>query len=67
MCPYVMFSQQGFHVDVVSMKGGKIPIDAGSLADAYVTSYVKTFMADGAQLLLSEHQDRETHAMRPRD
>lgn len=61
MCPYVMFSQQGFHVDVVSMKGGKIPIDQGSMAEASVTPYVKSFMADGAHVSPEEHRDYSTY------
>ena len=37
MAPYVMFVAKGYEVTVASMKGGKIPIDPGSLSDDFVT------------------------------
>ncbi|KAL3690468.1 hypothetical protein R1sor_016777 [Riccia sorocarpa] len=40
---YNVFIKAGAHVDVVTLKGGPIPIDAGSLAEGFVTPEVKTF------------------------
>lgn len=48
MAPYILFHEKGYKVTVASMKGGKIPIDEGSLAEQFVTDHVKQFQADSA-------------------
>jgi putative intracellular protease/amidase len=44
--PYYIFKDAGAHVDVVSIKGGKIPIDEASLGEGFVTDHVKRFLGD---------------------
>lgn len=44
--PYYIFKDAGAQVDVASIKGGKIPIDIGSLAENFVTPHVNRYLAD---------------------
>jgi putative intracellular protease/amidase len=53
--PYYIFKDAGAQVDVASIKGGKIPIDAGSLADNFVTPHVKRYLADESLKETVEH------------
>mmetsp|Transcript_69534 Transcript_69534/g.220133 ORF Transcript_69534/g.220133 Transcript_69534/m.220133 type:complete len:227 (+) Transcript_69534:461-1141(+) len=54
MGPYYVLTEAGFDVTVASVKGGKIPIDAGSLGDNFKTDAVKKFMGDAAKMKLIE-------------
>lgn len=45
--PYYLFKEAGFEVDIVSIKGGPIPIDASSLKGDFFTASAKKFMHDG--------------------
>jgi hypothetical protein len=47
--PYLTFKEAGLQVTVASVKGGKIPVDAGSLDKQFVTPDVTKFMNDGAR------------------
>jgi putative intracellular protease/amidase len=44
--PYYIFKDAGAHVDVASIKGGKIPIDEASLGEGFVTDHVKRYLGD---------------------
>lgn len=44
--PYYIFKDAGAHVDVASIKGGKIPIDKASLGEGFVTDHVKRYLGD---------------------
>ncbi|KAL2622448.1 hypothetical protein R1flu_002653 [Riccia fluitans] len=44
IAPYNLFTKAGAHVDIISVKGGRIPLDANSLAEGFVTPEVKTFL-----------------------
>ena len=46
MSPYLAFKEAGLEVTIASMKGGDIPIDAGSLGDSFRTEEVDQFYAD---------------------
>ncbi|KAG6556501.1 hypothetical protein Mapa_001827 [Marchantia paleacea] len=46
VAPYYIFKEAGAHVDIISVKGGKIPLDEGSLAEGMVTPEVKTFLKE---------------------
>lgn len=48
MAPYVMWKEKGYKVTLASIKGGKIPIDPGSLSDDFVTDKVKQFQSESA-------------------
>eukprot|EP01025_Chloroclados_australasicus_P023969 TRINITY_DN24130_c1_g1_i1.p1 TRINITY_DN24130_c1_g1~~TRINITY_DN24130_c1_g1_i1.p1 ORF type:complete len:285 (-),score=43.72 TRINITY_DN24130_c1_g1_i1:212-982(-) len=43
MAPLMLFKAKGYDVTVASMKGGKIPIDEGSMSDQFKTDEVKAF------------------------
>lgn len=45
--PFYVFKEKGYDVSIVSVKGGKIPIDAGSLSDGMITDNDKRFEKDG--------------------
>jgi len=45
--PYLAFRKAGYEITVASPAGGSIPIDAGSLQEAFLTDDGKTFMLDG--------------------
>lgn len=45
--PYLAFRKAGYEITVASPAGGAIPIDAGSLQEAFLTDDGKTFMLDG--------------------
>jgi putative intracellular protease/amidase len=53
--PYYIFKDAGAHVDVVSIKGGPIPIDKGSLAEGFVTDHVKRYFDDEELKQYVEH------------
>mmetsp|Transcript_24508 Transcript_24508/g.68218 ORF Transcript_24508/g.68218 Transcript_24508/m.68218 type:complete len:129 (-) Transcript_24508:972-1358(-) len=40
-CPYYLFKEAGFEVDVASITGGKVPIDPSSLSDNYLTDHTR--------------------------
>ncbi|CAK9857923.1 unnamed protein product [Sphagnum jensenii] len=44
--PYFIFKEAGAHVDVASIKGGRVPIDPNSLGDGAVTEHVKRYHED---------------------
>jgi putative intracellular protease/amidase len=44
--PYYIFKDAGADVDVVSIKGGKIPMDEASLAENFVTDHVRRYLGD---------------------
>jgi len=46
VAPYYIFKEAGAHVDVASIKGGKIPIDKVSLGEGFVTNHVKRYFED---------------------
>jgi len=46
VAPYYIFKEAGAHVDVVSIKGGHVPIDPNSLGDGAVTEHVKRYHED---------------------
>ncbi len=47
--PYYLFLKKGYLIDVVSIAGGKVPIDPLSVAPPYdKISIIKHFLADGA-------------------
>ena len=44
----MLFKQAGYDVTIASIKGGKVPMDAGSLQpEADQNDLVKAFLADG--------------------
>jgi hypothetical protein len=51
MAPILMFLEKGYQVSVYSMKGGRIPIDQGSMSDQFRTEDVDKFLSQGAQVL----------------
>jgi putative intracellular protease/amidase len=44
--PYYVFTEAKYAVDFASPKGGKVPLDAGSLADGMLTDLAKKFQTD---------------------
>uniref|UniRef100_A0A061S0B3 DJ-1/PfpI domain-containing protein n=1 Tax=Tetraselmis sp. GSL018 TaxID=582737 RepID=A0A061S0B3_9CHLO len=50
-CPYYLFKEKGYQVDICSIAGGKVPIDAGSLADNFQTEHTRKFLAESSELL----------------
>jgi len=44
--PYYIFKEAGYEVSVCSVKGGPVPIDAGSMAEGFFTDECKKFMHD---------------------
>jgi len=46
--PYYACTEAGLDVTIASIAGGAIPIDAGSLADAFFTADAKKFLHDAA-------------------
>jgi putative intracellular protease/amidase len=53
--PYYEFYDSGMQVDVVSIKGGKIPIEPVSLRWPIITRWDKRFLADEELLNMVEH------------
>ena len=53
MAPYLMFKKAGYEVKAVSIKGGKVPMDAASYSDDFVTDAVKEYQADCALLCIN--------------
>jgi hypothetical protein len=51
MAPILAFLDKGYQVSVVSTCGGKIPIDDGSMADAFRTAEVDEFLSQGVACL----------------
>lgn len=47
-CPYYLFLEAGFEVDIVSVAGGEPPVDAASKAGDFYTEDAKKFDADEA-------------------
>lgn len=48
--PYYLFLKKGYLVDIVSIGGGKVPIDPLSVGHPYNrTSPIKRFIDDGTQ------------------
>jgi len=47
-CPYYMFLEAGFDVDIVSIKGGEPPVDEGSRGEGFYTEEAKKFDKDDA-------------------
>eukprot|EP00403_Amphidinium_massartii_P013624 CAMPEP_0178425002 /NCGR_PEP_ID=MMETSP0689_2-20121128/28500_1 /TAXON_ID=160604 /ORGANISM="Amphidinium massartii, Strain CS-259" /LENGTH=222 /DNA_ID=CAMNT_0020046655 /DNA_START=86 /DNA_END=754 /DNA_ORIENTATION=+ len=45
--PYYIFKDAGASVSIFSVKGGKVPIDAGSLSDSFKTENDKRFETSG--------------------
>lgn len=45
--PYYAFQKAGYDIEIASIKGGAVPIDAGSMADAFFGAESKKFMHDG--------------------
>jgi len=45
--PFYVFKDAGCDVQIFSVKGGKVPIDAGSLSDTFKTENDKRFETDG--------------------
>lgn len=52
---YNFFKKSGAEVTISSMKGGKVPIDEGSLQPPFKTSDCDTFLADSTRSIV--HQD----------
>jgi len=46
--PYYVFKGAGFDVVLASIKGGPVPIDAGSMGEGFFTDDAKKFMHDSA-------------------
>eukprot|EP00249_Psilotum_nudum_P007236 c20416_g1_i1 orf=434-1117(-) len=46
VAPYYILTEAGLEVDVASTKGGKIPIDPGSLQEGSITDHVKRYLKD---------------------
>jgi putative intracellular protease/amidase len=44
--PYYMFKEAGYEVIIASPNGGAIPIDAGSMAEGFLTQPCKKFLHD---------------------
>ena len=44
--PYNAFVDAGMEVEIASIKGGKPPVDAGSLAESFLTEDTRRFSAD---------------------
>lgn len=51
--PFYVFKEAGFNVEIASVAGGKVTIDAGSLSDNFKTENDKRFEAEGATSLLA--------------
>jgi NADPH-dependent glutamate synthase beta subunit-like oxidoreductase len=49
MAPVMLWKAKGYDLKVVSVKGGKVPMDAASFSDDFKTEKVTEFQADGAQ------------------
>ncbi|MGL4402367.1 MAG: type 1 glutamine amidotransferase domain-containing protein [Fusobacteriaceae bacterium] len=49
--PYFTFRNRGIEITVASPKGGKIPLDPGSLEDSHNNPMVKIFLEDGMDIL----------------
>ena len=49
--PYLVFSEKGYDITITSVKGGKIPIDAGSLSEGFFTDECKKFKENHESLL----------------
>lgn len=52
--PYLVWVKAGFNVDIVSVKGGKIPMDPNSLTPESLTGLAKTFHEDEKLMALIE-------------
>lgn len=52
--PYLVWTKAGLKVDIVSVKGGKIPLDPASLSPETLTGHAKTFHDDGKLIALIE-------------
>eukprot|EP00246_Nothoceros_aenigmaticus_P006205 TRINITY_DN18998_c0_g1_i1.p1 TRINITY_DN18998_c0_g1~~TRINITY_DN18998_c0_g1_i1.p1 ORF type:complete len:227 (+),score=43.90 TRINITY_DN18998_c0_g1_i1:130-810(+) len=52
--PYYTFKDAGAEVVIASVKGGKIPIDAGSLSEGAITEHVKKFLGNASSKALLE-------------
>lgn len=46
--PYLMMKEKGYEIDVVSVKGGAVPVDEGSLGAGFYTDYAKKFKEEDA-------------------
>lgn len=53
--PYYIFLEAGYEVVLVSPKGGPIPIDTGSMAEAFFTEPSRRFLHDAAAMRLMNH------------
>lgn len=53
--PYNMFTESGFNVTLASIKGGPIPIDAGSLADGFMNDGCRAFLHSQAAMGAMSH------------
>ncbi|XP_024388839.1 glutathione-independent glyoxalase HSP31 [Physcomitrium patens] len=59
--PYYIFKDAGAHVDVASIKGGKIPMDEASFSEGFVTDHVKRYLED------EELKQRVEHSLSVKD
>eukprot|EP00996_Jenningsia_fusiforme_P005944 NODE_706_length_1966_cov_53.437141_g653_i0.p1 GENE.NODE_706_length_1966_cov_53.437141_g653_i0~~NODE_706_length_1966_cov_53.437141_g653_i0.p1 ORF type:complete len:353 (+),score=68.22 NODE_706_length_1966_cov_53.437141_g653_i0:494-1552(+) len=48
--PYYLFLEAGFTVEIASIRGGPIPIDASSMAEGFFTASAQKFMHDQVAL-----------------
>lgn len=58
--PYYTFTDAGCKVQLCSIKGGKVPIDEGSLADAYQTDDTRKFLEGPDKALLDKTPSLES-------
>lgn len=53
--PYAKFQESGYDVTLASIKGGPVPLDAGSLADNFMNDTCRAFLHDGKSMGALSH------------
>jgi len=53
--PYAMFVEKGYVVTLASIKGGPIPVDAGSMADNFMNDTCRAFLHDPKSMGAMSH------------
>jgi putative intracellular protease/amidase len=60
MAPILMFKEAGHEVSVISMAGGKVPLDEGSMTDQFRTKEVDSFLSGGVPIHCDHQRPQHT-------
>jgi len=60
--PYYLFKKSGYDVEIASPLGGPVPLDSGSLAEAYLTEACKKFLFDPEAMGMLSHTTKLSDA-----